>query len=63
MLVESGISRYLGELIQKHVANERLNKERAEGAELIATSEGIKVLRKYIAEHGMSEYRSKKGGL
>jgi len=63
MLVGSGISRYLGELLQKHIENERLNRERAEGTDAIATLKGIKLLRKYLEEHGMSEYRSKKGGL
>ncbi len=63
MLIGSGISRYLAELLQRHAENLRLYGERAEGADLIATLEGIKVLRKYLAEHGMSEYRSKKGGL
>jgi len=63
MLVGSGISRYLGELLKKHIENERLNRERAEGTEAIATLKGIKLLRKYLEEHGMSEYRSKKGGL
>ncbi|MFC2071690.1 hypothetical protein ACFLUU_03100 [Chloroflexota bacterium] len=63
MLVGNGISKYLGELIKKHVENEQLNGERAAGAKRSPTLEGIKVLRKYLAEHGMSEYRSKKGGL
>ena len=63
MLIGSGISRYLAELLQKHIENERLNREGSKGTEPVATLRGIKLLRKYLAEHGMSEYRSKKGGL
>jgi len=63
MLIGSGISRYLGELLKKHIENEQLNRERAKGTALIATLDGIKEVRKYLAEYGMSEYCSKKGGL
>ena len=63
MLLGSGISRYLGELLQKHIENERLIREGAEGAEQIAMLKGIREIRKYLAEHGVSIYRSKKAGL
>ncbi|MFC1957996.1 hypothetical protein ACFLVQ_00305 [Chloroflexota bacterium] len=63
MLVESGISRYLAELLKRHAENEVANRERVDGTDVIVTAQGIKVLRKYLAEHGLSEYRSKKGGL
>lgn len=63
MLIGSGISRYLGELLKKHIENERLNRERAEGTEQIATLKGMKLLRKYLEEHGMSKYKSKTSGL
>lgn len=63
MLVGSGISRYMSELLKQHAANELANRERAAGEELIATLAGIKEVRKYLAEHGVSEYRSKKAGL
>ncbi len=58
-----GLSRYLAELLRRHAANERLNRERAAEEELIATLDGIKQLRKMLAGHGMSEYRSKRRGL
>ena len=48
---------------KQRAENERLNRERAEGAALIATLYGIKQVIKYLAKHGISEYRSKKGGL
>jgi len=63
ILLLSGISRYMAELLQRHAENLLLNRERSEGTALIATLDGIKEARKYLAEHGMLEYRSKKGGL
>ena len=63
MLLDSRTSRYMGELIKRHIENKRRNNEMAEDAVKIATLKGIRIARKYLAEHGFSEYRSKKGGL
>ncbi|MFC2036198.1 hypothetical protein ACFLUJ_08805 [Chloroflexota bacterium] len=63
MLLGSGISRYIGEILKKHIEYKAANRERAEWVKQIATLKDIKVIRKYLAKHGVSEYRSKKAGL
>ena len=62
-LLSSRISKYMREKLKEHIENERLNRERAEGIPEIPTLQSIKRIRKYLAEHGMSEYLSKKRGL